>query len=153
MITSFRGEHFFLSNFFERAFEWDGLTWRSAEHAYQASKAADGDKIGKYAIKMAATPAIAKRLGAKVEMRADWDEVKYAFMRLIVRAKFSDPEMARLLLATGDEELVEGNTWGDKTWGCVLEGGEWEGRNMLGRILMDVRAELKEAYGKASQGG
>ena len=59
----------------------------------------------------------------------------------VVRAKFDQhPDLAQKLLATGDEELVEGNDWGDIYWG-VYKG---RGNNMLGKILMRVRAELRE---------
>ena len=58
----------------------------------------------------------------------------------VVRAKFDQhPDLAQKLLATGDEELVEGNDWGDIYWG-VYKG---HGKNMLGKILMRVRAELR----------
>ena len=147
-INSFRGDYQFLSNFYERPFDWDGMTWRSSEHAFQAAKAEPGDKVARMAIKMAGTPAIAKKMGRQVKMRADWDDVKVGIMRDIVRAKFSDPYLAQQLLATGSAELIEGNTWGDKIWGCVLENGEWEGRNMLGRILMEVRSEMEKTNGK-----
>jgi len=56
-----------------------------------------------------------------------------------VRAKFEqNPDLAAKLIATGDEELVEGNTWGDTYWG-VCRG---VGQNKLGKILMNVRQEL-----------
>lgn len=145
MITSFRRDYFFLSNFFEKDFEWRGMSWRSGEHAYQASKACDEDNASMLCVKMARSPGVAKKLGRLINVRTDWEEIKYDVMRSVVRAKFSDTELARKLIATGKEELVEGNYWGDKTWGCVLENGEWEGRNMLGNILMEVRDELRKS--------
>ena len=61
-------------------------------------------------------------------------------MKDIVRAKFSqNEELAKKLLATNDEYLIEGNTWGDRFWGTV----NGEGRNQLGIILMQVRDELR----------
>ncbi|NWN81082.1 NADAR family protein, partial [Bacillus sp. (in: firmicutes)] len=45
------------------------------------------------------------------------------------------------LLQTGESILIEGNTWGDKIWGVCNGVGE----NKLGKILMKVRNELKEA--------
>jgi predicted NAD-dependent protein-ADP-ribosyltransferase YbiA (DUF1768 family) len=52
--------------------------------------------------------------------------------------------MAEKLLATGDRMLIEGNTWGDRRWGCVqAQDGTWRGRNWLGEILMQVREELR----------
>jgi ribA/ribD-fused uncharacterized protein len=79
-------------------------------------------------------------VGARnVEIRRDWDEVKLRIMEGLVRQKFSkDPVLRQRLLDTGDQDLVEGNTWGDTFWGvCRGQGSNW-----LGRILMDVRAEL-----------
>ena len=60
----------------------------------------------------------------------------------IVRDKFTrNPELKRLLLATGDAVLIEGNTWGDRFWGVDKRTGK--GENHLGLILMDIREELK----------
>lgn len=58
-----------------------------------------------------------------------------------VRAKFSQHEdLAAILLGTGDAKLVE-HTRNDAYWG---DGGDGSGKNMLGQILMRVRAELAE---------
>lgn len=58
----------------------------------------------------------------------------------IVKAKFlQNKEIKEKLLLTGNEELIEGNTWGDRIWGTVNGVGE----NRLGKILMQVREELK----------
>jgi predicted NAD-dependent protein-ADP-ribosyltransferase YbiA (DUF1768 family) len=58
--------------------------------------------------------------------------------------KFSQDEMLReMLLGTGDLEIIEGNSWGDKFWGMVLENGQWVGRNELGKLLMSVRAKIR----------
>ena len=60
----------------------------------------------------------------------------------IVLAKFTqNPDLKEKLLATGDESLEEGNTWGDTIWGTV----DGVGENRLGKILMRVRDELNEA--------
>jgi hypothetical protein len=72
--------------------------------------------------------------------RADWESVKDDVMRRAVRCKFARHEDIRsLLLATGDEEIVE-NAPSDYYWGCGADGS---GRNMLGQILMEVRAEWR----------
>lgn len=55
------------------------------------------------------------------------------------RQKYTVPYLREKLLATGDAELVEGNTWGDRFWG-VCNG---VGQNWLGRLLMQVRDEIK----------
>jgi len=68
-------------------------------------------------------------------MRPDWEAVKDDIMYRCVLAKFEDPILRQRLLDTGDQELIEGNTWGDTYWG-VCKG---KGRNMLGKTLMAVR--------------
>lgn len=74
-------------------------------------------------------------------MRSDWEEVKDKVMYEIVLAKFTqNPDLKEKLLATGDEYLEEGNTWGDTIWGTV----DGVGENRLGKILMRVRDELNE---------
>lgn len=83
-------------------------------------------------------------MGRRVKLRPDWEQVKTAVMEEVVRAKFTqNPDLAALLLSTGDAELIEGNTWGDTCWGVDLRTGR--GENRLGRILMKVRAELAAA--------
>jgi len=63
----------------------------------------------------------------------------------MLRQKFTrQTELGQLLMATGDAELIEGNTWNDRFWGAVLKDEHWIGQNHLGRLLMQVRAELKE---------
>jgi predicted NAD-dependent protein-ADP-ribosyltransferase YbiA (DUF1768 family) len=61
-----------------------------------------------------------------------------------LRLKFQDPKLRAMLLATGNEELIEGNTWHDNTWGdCSCDAcKDIEGKNMLGKLLMKVRDEL-----------
>lgn len=131
LIDRFRGEYDFLSNFY---LEDDCTT---VEHFFQALKTKDTAEQEK--ILNAPTPGSAKRLGRTVKLRSDWEEIKDDIMYELVRDKFEDPELAEKLLATGEAELIEGNTWGDTYWG-VCRG---RGLNKLGRILMQVRAELR----------
>ena len=83
----------------------------------------------------------AKRRGSQAALRQDWNAVKTGLMKEIVTAKFTqNPHLAEKLLATGDRQIAEGNTWGDTFWGG--DGRTGEGKNHLGRILMQVRREL-----------
>lgn len=140
-ITSFRGEHYFLSNFYvsaESRILLDGLNYPTSEHAYQAMKTRDPyirEKIAKLD-----TPGQAKRMGQIIALRDDWDEIKDKAMLKILREKFSHQNMAEKLLATGDAILEEGNYWGDTYWGVDQETGK--GQNKLGKLLMKVRDEL-----------
>lgn len=62
-------------------------------------------------------------------------------MEDIVRDKFTrNEDLKAMLLATGDEGLIEGNWWGDTFWGEC----KGQGENHLGRILMKIRRELGE---------
>jgi ribA/ribD-fused uncharacterized protein len=83
---------------------------------------------------------MAKSLGRKVTLRENWDEIKAGTMEELVRQKFlRHPDLAQVLLATGEKTLIEGNHWNDRFWG-VCRG---YGQNHLGNILMKVRAEIR----------
>lgn len=140
MIDKFEGEYAFLSNFYEAPVTYQGITYRTSEAAFQAQKTLDHQERVKFS-DPSLTPGQAKRLGRKITLRKDWEAVKIKTMYLIVLAKFEQhPNLSARLLATGDEELIEGNTWGDTTWG-VCNG---TGANNLGKILMQVRQVLTQ---------
>ena len=139
-ILCFQGQHLFLSNFFEgTAFLWNGLSYHSAEAAFQSAKCLGQEERESFCHLI---PAEATRKGRSVSLRSDWELVKDGIMYEIVHEKFNqDQNLARRLLATNDYELVEGNTWGDQYWGIDL--CTMQGKNKLGQILMRVRDELK----------
>lgn len=138
MITNFRYRHSFLSNFYPAAIELENIIFPTAEHAYQAAKTAVPEEIN--SIITAATPAIAKQLGKRVHLRPDWSRQAPHKMFYIVRQKFiQHPSLMDLLIATGTEEIVEGNYWHDNLWGSCLCGRCSAGKNYLGRILMKIR--------------
>jgi ribA/ribD-fused uncharacterized protein len=141
-ITSFTGEQEFLSNFFPVTIQVGWRTFPTVEHAFQAAKAVDDQD--RHKIQHADTPGKAKRLGRKIAIRPDWDQVKVDVMRDLLRQKFSKPDLGKLLLSTGDAILIEGNKWGDEFWGATEKHGEWYGENMLGKLLMEIREELRE---------
>lgn len=136
MIDNFRGEYAFLSNFYDAPVEYNGLSFRNSESAFQAQKTIDEIERVQFTSLDASN---SKRLGRAVTLREDWEKVKIQVMYEICYAKFTqNPRLAEKLVATGDEVLVEGNTWNDKFWG-VCNG---EGMNHLGKILMAIRTEL-----------
>lgn len=138
MINSFRDEYFFLSNFYPVEIKLDGIVYPNAESAFQAQKTLDVEERRKFS--MLKNPVQAKRLGRKVKLRDDWEEVKLDIMTEVVSQKFlQHPHLIEMLLQTGDEELVEGNKWGDRFWG-VCKG---KGENHLGKILMKIRDAYK----------
>jgi len=130
------------SNFAAFPVRLRGRTWPTTEHYFQAQKFAGTDDAHADAIARAGTPMIAARMGRdrKKKLRRDWESVKVSVMREAVGAKFEQHEALRaLLLSTGDAKLVE-HTERDDYWG---DGGDGSGRNMLGRILMEVRRRLR----------
>lgn len=143
-ITRFADSYRFLSNFWLCEVTVGGLIFPSSEHAYQALKTLDSaQRICFTDPDM--SPGQAKRAGRTVTLRADWEQVKKRAMFRVVLAKFiQNPDLAKLLEATGDMPLEEGNTWHDNYWGacgCTEHAGY--GLNYLGRILMMVRDLMK----------
>ena len=136
VIDRFRGEFAWLSNFFPCKLEFEGLTFDNSEAAFQAAKCINPIERTKF-VGLAAGKS--KRLGKKVGLRPDWNDIRIDVMREVLRAKFGqNKDLAEKLVATGDAELIEGNNWRDFYWG-VCNG---KGQNHLGKLLMEVRAEL-----------
>jgi len=136
-IDHFTAEFHFLSNFSSHEVEYEGVKWRTAEHAYQAMKTLDeNQRLNMSEIDL---PGDAKRYGRTVPMRKDWDDIKLDVMEDIVRCKFQqNVELQEKLRCTKGLDIEEGNTWGDTFWGTCKGKGE----NHLGKILMKIRDEL-----------
>lgn len=138
-IDTFREEYFFLSNFYPCSITYKGIMYQNAESAFQAQKCMNDEERKAFANLPADQ---AKRMGRTVKLREDWEEVKLKIMEEIVRAKFTQNEdLKEMLLSTNDRLLVEGNRWKDVYWG--IDKRTWLGENYLGRILMQVRTEIK----------
>lgn len=137
VIDRFRREWAWLSNFWHEPVLWRGVEFQCAEAAYQAAKFPRATWCRFEGLSGLA----AKRLGNAMPLDQErWTVLRrVCVMRSVLRAKFTPGgECARLLLLTGEALLVEGNTWGDAFWG-VCDG---VGSNVLGKLLMDRRAEL-----------
>lgn len=139
-IYEFRGEYRFLSNFYPCEVEYEGIVYPSVENAFQAAKTLNNEERLQFTN---VKPGIAKRLGRRVALRHDWEKVKVDIMKELLRKKFSQEPLKSKLLATGDKELEEGNKWNDRFWG-VCPPGSGMGKNILGRLIMEIRVELKK---------
>ena len=140
MIDRFADEYAFLSNFYEVPVTYNSLTFKSSEAAFQAQKCTERSKEF-----TALSASQAKRLGRHVNLRADWEDIKLQEMEKIVTAKFKqNPDLMQKLIFTGDEELIEGNTWHDTYWGVCKGIGE----NHLGKILMEIREKYSHTKQK-----
>lgn len=137
MINSFKGEYFFLSNFYKAPVNVYGLPYTNNEAAFQSMKTTDMEKRREFVL---LDPSSAKANGRRIKLRGDWEQIKFNVMYNICLAKFlENPDLKENLLDTGDEYLEEGNTCGDKIWGTV----NGEGENNLGKILMEVRSFIR----------
>lgn len=154
MINSFRGRWCFLSNFHPAKIEYQGITYPTVEHYYVAMKIKNDQHInGRYVtaadcrewIAKLDSPGLAKKIGQSLKIRSDWDLIKLSTMEWAVRQKFSDELLKEQLFQTGEEEIVEGNTWHDNFFGiCSCAKCGAKGENYLGKILMKIRSEIKD---------
>lgn len=139
-ITEFRGKYAFLSNFFSAPITYLGHQYANNEAAFQAQKTVFMKEQQKFYFSHLSNPSDAKRLGRKITLRPDWNQVRLQIMYEICFAKFMQhPELMQALLETGNTTLIEENNWGDRFWGCVDGFGE----NHLGKILMDIREKSR----------
>lgn len=145
MIDSFQlPETRFLSNMFPHTVAWNGKLYPSTENAYQAAKAQLVDNMPLAQAMEMVTPRQSKTLAKRLELPDAWHDIKWSVMSGLVQQKFRNPLLLEKLLATGDQEIIEGNTWGDTYWG-VCNG---TGQNHLGKILMTIRNQerLQRAF-------
>lgn len=138
-IYGFFGEYRFLSNFHicPNLVEFDNMMFKTSEHAFVAAKTTN--MTIRNQVQQIDTPSEARKFGRVLDIRPNWDDIKFGVMYQIVKSKFSRNQTLRMkLLETKSLWLEETNTWRDKTWGVCCN----EGDNMLGYILMIVRSEL-----------
>lgn len=142
-VCFYEQEFYPLSNFSAFTLQWKGIRFDTSEAAYHWEKfpGPSGKPIRAF-IRMApsAHEAFKRAEQRRSYCRPDWDGVKVDIMRDILRAKVAQHEYVhRKLMATGDRELVE-NSWRDSFWGW---GPNRDGMNMLGKLWMEIRAELR----------
>lgn len=143
-VCFYEQDFYVLSNFSSFTLQWKGLRFDTSEAAYHWEKFADCDPEVQDMILEAPSAHQAFKIAEsqRALRRHDWDEVKVGVMRDLLRAKAAQHEyVRRKLLDTGDRELVE-NSWRDDFWGW---GPNQDGQNMLGKLWMEVRAELRAA--------
>ena len=130
--------HGYMSNYWKSKFFLDNNWWATTEHYYQAMKTLDVNEQEQ--VRNAAKANDARLLGQKVTLRADFDQVKDQLMKTCLVAKFNQhPDLKKQLLDTGDAELIEDSKV-DAYWGIGADGN---GQNKLGKLLMDIRSELR----------
>ena len=125
--------------------EFEGLVYPSTEHAYQAAKFSD--TVNRTQVRDLEKPAMARKAGVKATVPANWHtERKFQVMKEVLAYKFTKHEdLRQKLLDTKNIELVEGNGWHDNDWGsCFCEDCGNQGNNYLGKMLMEIREQIRK---------
>jgi N-glycosidase YbiA len=117
--------------------------WKTSEHYFQAMKFCgideDHDNYMEE-IRLASSPGKAYKLGWARKPRSDWDSIRNDIMKTALMCKFSQhKELRNSLIDTGNNNIIQRCSW-DKYWG---DGYPEKGENMLGKLLMEVRDELR----------
>ena len=132
------------SNLYRREIEYEGETFQTSEHAYQAGKARKPEV--KRWLMQAPSPSLLAMAAHGLyywDVAPGWSKTKFDRMRGVLRAKFAQhTDLRNLLLSTGDARLVECATVDNEVnrlWGEV----NGIGKNMLGVLLMELRTQLR----------
>lgn len=136
-----KDEYGCFSNFSRHRIFLKDKYWQTTENYFQAQKFAGTEHEEE--VRIAPTPMEAANMGRsrKRPLRKDWEKVKDEIMLKALRVKFTQrEELKEILLETGDAILVE-HTKNDNYWG---DGGDGSGKNMLGKMLMQVREKIRE---------
>lgn len=141
MIYFFRNKHAWLSNFADVPIKDKYFTYKSVENAYMAFKQKDM-KWKEFCRDNSAS--VVKRESKKILIREDWDDIKLKVMKFCLDQKFRQEPFRTKLIETGDQNIIEGNYWKDTYWGVDLKQNPNIGENHLGRIIMEIRKEIKQ---------
>lgn len=144
-IFFYEQDFYVFSNFSSFGLDWKEHYFQTSEAAYHWEKFPNEPAI-QHEILNARSAHDALKIARenKYFQRTDWNEVKVEIMREILRAKVAQHEYIRYkLLESGNRELIE-DSWRDNFWGWGLNK---DGKNMLGKIWMEIRNELKELNG------
>lgn len=140
MITQFKKENSWLSNFEPVEIKLGEFIYPSVEHAYMSAK--NSEELWKeFCADKNNSAGKVKNVSKVVDLVPNWEDIKLQTMYDCLIQKFNKESFKTLLLATGEEVLQEGNYWGDKFWGVDLKSNE--GENNLGKLIMKIRTEIK----------
>lgn len=125
----------------------NGIAIRSSEALYQACRFPHLPEVQQRIISQT-SPMTAKMVSKpfRAQSRVDWEQIKVNVMRWCLRVKLAQNRatFGALLLETGDLAIVE-KSFKDSYWGAKpsVDGSVLVGMNVLGRLLMELREELR----------
>lgn len=135
-------EYYVFDNFSSFQVEYKGKIYPTSEHAYQSSIFINTDKELAERIRNAKSAHEAFKLAEanKNKREKNWDDIKLKVMKEILICKVNQHEyVMKKLLQSEDREIVE-DSWRDSYWGW---GEDRKGENMLGKLWMEVRQEIR----------
>ena len=152
------------SNWYPAGFEYEGRYFDNSEQfmMYHKVMMFGKDELAEQ-IMQTSDPAVCKKIAKQKfpEFDADlWDKACQEIVKRGVKAKFAQNEdILKVLLGTGNALLAECSPY-DKKWGIGIDIGDpdrlniakWKGQNLLGKILMDVREELRQEIRLSANG-
>ncbi len=134
-------EYGWLSNFYRspQYVNMDSIEYPSNEHFYQSQKTKD-ITIKKW-IASAPNPFLAMKAGRSLrvgkELINNWNDIKVRIMLQGLRAKFNQSSELKQKLLNTENAILHENSPTDMFWGK-------RGQDILGKLLMEVREELKK---------
>jgi ribA/ribD-fused uncharacterized protein len=139
MITEFKGDYKWLSNFQPVDIILNNIKYPTVEHAYMSMKSND-IKWKELCANRLISPSVIKKESREIKLVENWLDIKIQVMKKCLIQKYFQEPYKTLLLNTNDEYIQEGNMWGDTYWGVCLK--TKKGDNNLGKIIMSVRNKL-----------
>lgn len=146
----FQSEFSPFSNFYHSNFsEENGVIYYSAEQAFQSKKARFHGKLQlANKIMCERNPYDIKKMSKDIPTSKEWVDKEHEVMLNILRNKYQqNPGLATTLVNTGQRKLHEAT--GDRKWAIGAElasksllNSDWNGQDMMGKLLESVRSEL-----------
>ena len=141
MIREFQGEYRWLSNFAPVKIILEGREYPSVEHAYMSAKS-EKEQWKIFCADQNNSAGQIKRKSKNLVLVENWELIKVETMKTCLSQKFEKNPYKARLLKTGEEDIQEGNNWGDTFWGVCLKTNK--GKNTLGKLIMSIRDNLKD---------
>lgn len=152
------------SNWYPAEFEYAGKHFANSEQFMMYHKVLMFHKHDlANQIMQTSDPAKCKKIAGQKfpEFNSDlWEKTCVTIVKRGVKAKFvQNPDILQKLLDTGNALLAECSPF-DKKWGIGIDINDpdrlviakWKGKNLLGRILMEIREELRQEIQSAPEG-